>query len=269
MTSVSVSSKFFIFGALVLWCGAVLEFRGYWSTESVVVKHEHFGAEDSTELIIFYHDRRPYYYTEAGRVTGLVVEPARRALDRAGIEHRWVPLPPARQLKEIARNDRPVAAIGWFANPERKRFANFSPVIYRDEPFVVLTRRDNDEIMPSMALGEVLAQPSQTLLVKSAYSYGRIIDQEIARAGPPLIMTSAGNAEMIRMLKAGRADYALFAPEEARELLAEYEHGDAAMHMVKLSEMPEGGKRHMMFSLAVPGRVVNRIAAALSESEAP
>jgi polar amino acid transport system substrate-binding protein len=270
MTTPSSSHPFRVFAVLVILGGAGLGLRGLVFDTGVVVDVPEVVTPGANELSIFYHARRPYYFTEKGEVRGLVVEPTRAALERAGITHRWVELPPARQLRAIAMNAQPAAAIGWFENEARRRFAQFSDIIYEDGAFVVLAHRDNVKIIDGMALEMLLDDFTQVLLMKDAYSYGSVIDDQIARRSPPQVHTPGDNAAMVRMLVEGRADYALFTPEEARVLVAQAERGnELVVRELSLDSMPPGGKRHLMFSLAVPGELIDRFNQALREGDDP
>lgn len=214
-------------------------------------------------LTLYYHERRPLYHREGGRLTGLVVERAVAALERAGLAARWVPIPPARQLELIQQGAEHAAAIGWIATEERRRFARFSDPLYQDGVFVALVRHDEERLRDGQPLEQALADPRLTLLVKDAYSYGAEVDALILRHNPRRLSTPSPNDAMLRMLSEGRADYFLLAHEEAVALL---NLSSAERHrLVQFERAPRGVVRHLMFSRRVPESVVHQFNTAWRE----
>lgn len=258
-----LSGKFRLVGTFIVLGGLLLVAREHFFEKQIVRWGTIKSPRNPHELTIFYHERSPYYFTEDKQVKGLVVEPVVAALARAGIRFRWEVLPPARQLREIAENERPIAAVGWFSNEERRRFAQFSDVIYEDGAWVVVTRIDNKKIWNNQALDTLLADKSQTLLVKDSYSYGMVIDGKLAAWKTPRVSTPGDNFSMIRMLVEGRADYTLFPPSEVREIVAEFSEAARLIKSVHLSDAPRGGQRHLMFSRKVSETLVERFNTAL------
>lgn len=216
------------------------------------------------ELTIYYHERRPYYFREADNVRGLVVDRATAALRRANIPHRWVVMPPARQLQEMRDGATFAAGIGWIVTEERRQFARYSQALWRDGPFVAIARAGDARLQSGRGLEELLADPELTLLLKDAYSYGPEVDALIARLQPRHLRTPSPNDAMLRMIEAGRADYFLLATEEAAALLL-----SPALRIAELPQAPRGVVRHVMFSRKVPESLVTRFDAALRETLPP
>jgi polar amino acid transport system substrate-binding protein len=220
-------------------------------------------TDQPDELIVYYHERRPYYYAEEGRVTGIVLERAVAALRRAGIPFQLVALPPAQQLHRMREGAELSAGVGWIANAERRRFAQFSLPLYQDGPLVALARSDDARFRDGLRLEELLAQPALTLLVKDAYSYGPEVDALLARLQPRRLSTPAPNDAMLRMLHERRADYFLLADEEA-DALVETAADGKNYRVAHLAGGPRGVVRHLMFNRRVPPALVDRFNAALA-----
>lgn len=215
-------------------------------------------------LALYYHHRPPYYHETAAGLEGLVVDPVVAAMEAAEIDYYWVSMSAPRQLETIRRNESPVGAIGWFLNEERTNFASFSDPIYRDEPLVAVTRKDNAAITGDVTLESLLRDKSQTLLVKESYSYGEALDRAIQLFEPPIEKTASDNTGMLLMILAGRADYTFIAPEEVRHIMARNSEGDSELRIFDLAEMPPGSMRRLMFSRSTPGELVDRFNAALN-----
>lgn len=215
-------------------------------------------------LTVLFHERLPYYHKENGDVTGLCVRPVRRALARAGLTVRWVEMPPPRQLDLLRQNTPRVAALGWFRLPERERFAKYSAPVYRDRPLVALTFVDEARFPAGRRAAELLPSLPLRLLVRRGYSYGVWMDELIARAKLPPEETDLDNRKMIRLLRAGRADFFVVAEEEAQDLLADAGKGGVGLRMVRFTDAPPGPFRHLLFSRATPDELIRRVDAGLA-----
>lgn len=265
MSQHSQRFKWWLIAGMIMLGGVLLFSRGVWFPGEMVVTHASEVVLAPGELPVYFHNRPPYYYDSGSGVTGLVATPVRKALDVAGIEHRWILVPASRQLDLIRDNTRPAAAIGWFRTEERAEFAVFSQPIYQDKPLVVVTRKDNTAILADMSLEALFSDRSQAMLAKESYSYGVGLDEAMALFSPRRQSTSADNAATLLMISEGRADYCLMAPEEARDLLGESHPEFSDLHVVRLEAMPVGNMRYMMFSPAVSADIIERFNAVLGD----
>lgn len=213
-------------------------------------------AADTT-LTVHFQERPPYSArTAGGAVTGLVALPAARALDAAGLRYRWAETPSQRQLALIQSGRGLHCGLGWFRNDERAARGKFTRALYRDEPFAALARAA--AALPAGASAEtLLADRRWRLLVKEGYSYGSHLDALIVRLQPVRVSTSAEPAQMAQMLRSGRADWMIVAPEEAGSLQA------PGLVQLPLAGMPPGPTRHLYCSADVPDAWIARIDAAL------
>lgn len=251
--------------ALLASCGALLALRGTIFSHQLSIAAPPARPANLTALTVYFHERPPYYFVAGDQVKGLVAERAAAAFRMAGIEFRWVLLPPARQLQRIREAREPCAAIGWFSNEERQGFARFSDSLIQDSPLVALTRIDHSRLKTGVSLGELFQDPGLKLLVKDSYSYGAGLDERIAALGAGRVLTPASNTAMLEMILAGRADLMLLAPEEALQLTSTSASRSAAFRLLEVSGMPAGMTRHMMFSRAVPEELVRKFDHALRQ----
>lgn len=216
-------------------------------------------------ITVLFHVRPPYaYYDEAHNVTGILVARVKDAVARAGLTAIWVEMPPARQTEEIKRTQDPTCGLGWFKRPEREAFARFSDPIYRDQPTVVVARRDDERFADGMSLEDSFHDRSRALLVKTGYSYGATIDGWINALAPLREASAAPNEELLGMIALARADYAMMAPEEADDLFAIDGSLRTRLHTVTLADAPDGELRYLMCSRSTPASALQRIDDALA-----
>jgi polar amino acid transport system substrate-binding protein len=141
-------------------------------------------------------------------------------------------------------------------NGQRLKLGKFSRPLYRDLPFGALVR-DGLDLPEPVTAAALLADRRHALLVKDGYSYGSMLDGLIARISPRRVRTSVDPLQMALMLRSGRADWMIVAPEEAQVL------GGAGLRLVALADAPPGPTRHLYCSLDVPDAWMARIDAAL------
>lgn len=226
------------------------------------------GGQAEEPLKVLYNERPPYMVARDGEVTGLTADAAAYALRRAGIPFQWVEIPSARQLFMLQENQERLAALGWFRNPDRERFAKFSSPLYQDRQIAVLARRDNAKVAAVDSVAHLLGDRRLTLLAKAGYSYGRFLDEQIATFEPRIMQVTVENLSMIRMVGARRADYMFIAPEEAEASLPRSGVPPSAFRLITLPDMPAGEKRYLMFSLRVDDETLRHINHYLDEYRA-
>lgn len=215
-------------------------------------------------LLLHYQERAPYATTQPdGSVTGLVADPAARALARAEVAFVWVRTPSQRQLALIQQGQGLHCGLGWFRNAERAALGKFSQPLFRDAPLGALAR-DDSALHAGMRFADALALAGQALLVKEGYSYGPEVDRALAARSPPVPSTSADAAPMLRMLLGGRAAWMLATPEEAQALRAQAGAAAARLRVLHFADIAAGQPRHLYCSRALPDAWLERIDQALA-----
>lgn len=206
--------------------------------------------------------------TRDSDVTGVCVEPVKRALEAAGLPHQWILTPPLRQLRCLQlREEEAHAGVGWFRTPERERWARFSKPIYQDGPWVAVMRRSEGTRFNVVAASELLRIPGLRVLVKGGYRYGAWLEGLWQRYQ---VRRDVSPTDMLRLLEcvaAGRADCVFLAREEAEVLLNLSAHLRDALQMIALTDSPAGPTRHVMFGVGVPVDWVERFDRALGRLE--
>ncbi len=219
---------------------------------------------DHLPITIYFHVRPPY--AEPGApvgVKGLLVTPVIKALNEAGLEAQWIEMPPARQTEEIKRAVQPACGLGWFKRPDREEFAVFTAAIYKDRPTVIVARKDDARFAAPASLQRTFSDPRLRLLVKTGYSYGKIIDDWVLHYHPAAAESAGTNETMLNMIANGRNDYMIMAAEEADYLLERDAPLGAALRAVALSDAPEGEQRYLMCSKSTPADAIARLNAKL------
>jgi uncharacterized protein (TIGR02285 family) len=220
-------------------------------------------AED--ELILYYHERAPYSSRQAdGSVRGITADIAAQILATAGIAYHWEGLPSARQMEVIKRAGAPACGLGWFKRPERETFAKFTAAIYRDLPTIVVARAGDQRFAGTPSIDALFADKSLTLLTKTGYSYGAVIDGKIATQKPKSRADSSDNRTMLGMVRRSRVDYMIMAEEEAKDLLSQPDSAVAGLAIYHLADPPTGEYRYLMCSKSVPDALIARINQAIT-----
>jgi polar amino acid transport system substrate-binding protein len=215
------------------------------------------GLLAAQSVTMHYQERPPYSVaTGDGRVAGLVAEPAARALEAAGIAYHWSRTPSQRQLALIQSGSGLHCGVGWFRTAGREMLGRFSRALHQDQPFEALARADAG-LPPATTAAALLGDRRLRLLTKEGYSYGPQLDPLIERLRPRRVRTSVDPPQMGRMLRSGRADWMLVAPEEVAAL------GGGGLVAVPLGDMDAGPTRHLYCSRDLPDDWMARIDAAL------
>lgn len=202
-------------------------------------------------VVLYYHERRPYYVTTPRQVHGLIADRVNWVFREAAIPYTWQKTPAKRELEMIRSDALRACAVGWFRTPEREAFGHFTLPIYLDSPTMAIARADNDQIQSGRPLADTLINYHLRLLRKDSYSYGSFIDSGIKRYAPREILTSADNLGMVKMIHSHRADYFFISREEAEDLILCSDLPIEDFKIIRFSDMPPGAKRYLICSRRV------------------
>jgi uncharacterized protein (TIGR02285 family) len=220
-------------------------------------------AED--QLVIYFHKRAPYSVKKAdGSVQGITADIVARAMAAAGIAYRWEELPSARQMEVLKRNESKACGLGWFKRPEREAFAKFTAAIYRDLPTIVVARANDPRFAGTPNLDALFGDKQLTLLTKTGYSYGGVIDKKIADQKPNARADASDNRIMLGMVSRERVDYMIMAEEEAKDMLSQPDFAEAGLAIFHLADPPAGEFRYLMCAKSVPDALITRFNQAIT-----
>ncbi len=211
------------------------------------------GAVHAQEPIqALYNPRPPYLVPDSnGGVSGLTGSVAGYAMAAAKVHFKWVEVPSERQVMMLKVNAARIAAVGWFKNSDREKFAKFSIPIYQDKGTVVLSRRDNARVAAAKTVDDLFQDKSLILLAKQGYSYGGFLDGKIAQKNPTSSSVVGENLKMINMIHGNHGDYMFIAPEEASGAIKAAGFPDEDFQLLRLADMPPGEKRYILYSKSV------------------
>lgn len=210
-------------------------------------------------ITVFYNVRPPYLVQQDnGAPAGLTGTPAQQAFARAGVAVQWKVLPTNRQILMIRENSGRYCAVGWFQTAERDTFAKFTRPVYRDQGWMVLvhsalTLDERD------SLAEVLTRPGLRVMVKDKYSYGRGIDDLLARFKPAIAVSTGTTVQMLQSLGAHSVDLIFVSEEEGRYLMDNSISQSGKLRLLRLADMPKGETRHIICSRQVPDALIDKL----------
>ncbi|WMW82379.1 transporter substrate-binding domain-containing protein [Undibacterium cyanobacteriorum] len=226
-------------------------------------------ANASPKLLLYFNDRPPYLEVGSdGAVHGLTATPAAKALEKAGIPFQWKKASAEQQLAAINRNAEPACLVGWFKRPERQLLGKFSVPIYAGSRMVALSLSSNPRLIDRMRVVDLVKSTELTMLAKSGYSYGNILDQHIRNFSPKQEFATGENINMLQMLIHGRADYFLVSEEEAVALI---ERSGRSKHDFRLTYFVEGIKedtRHFWCTRQTPDGLILKLNGVLQSTVA-
>ena len=226
------------------------------------------AALAAQDLQVYYFPRPPLYTKNAdGSVGGFMSEIAKLVLAEAKVPYKWVEMPSARVEPSLKNKDF-ATGLGWFKNPSREEWANFSEPLYQELPLVAVVVKAKAAALGSDATIDKLLGSGLTLGTIQGFSYGAFADQAIARLKPKTEAIVGEQTTLVQMVAKGRADLLLLGLEEAGYLLENDKSSAGALQIVKISDAPAGNSRYFMFSKAVDKSILDRVNAALAKIKA-
>lgn len=233
-------------------------------------------------LIISYTEKPPYYYTdsESKKPSGFLLEKALKILNKADItSYKVLPLPPKRILKEMEDNIETECSIGWFANEERKKIAQFSEAIHRDSPMVLIVHsKDLPQMSDIKSLDDFknwinkkeYDQKLISLGKVSGFSYGDKLDQfiadnfvEIQSKKHFLDQSSQDPIQLLSRISNRRINFGFFDQKEFEYFSQKEPMFAKELSVLSLKGMPEGKERFIMCSKKVHADIMVRINSAI------
>lgn len=214
----------------------------------------------SETLSVSYLERPPYYFTQQGKATGILVELASTIFRDAAIEASFTAMPPKRIMYEIKNSKEPHCSVGWFKKPEREAFAKFSLAFYQNRPISVLTSEELANLFESAeTLKEIFANKFLIMATVSSFSYGSYIDELIQEMKPRIHEVSGERRQLPNLIRKRRASYLLTAPEEVEMLVKSAGFNRSAFTSIPMKDIPVGNKRYIMCSKNVSDEMIERI----------
>jgi polar amino acid transport system substrate-binding protein len=222
----------------------------------------------SQELQVYYFPRPPLYIKAAdGTPGGFITEIARLVLNSANVSYKFVEFPSSRVEPSLKNRDFAVG-LGWFKNPTREEWANFSDPIYQDLPSVAIVNNSKLAVTGQETTLTKLLTLNLTMGTIDGFSHGSFADSLITQLNPKTEKLIGEQANLVAMVARGRADFMLLGLEEAGYLLETSPDLARSLSIVKLTDWPAGNFRYFMFSKAVPQATLTRINQAITQVKA-
>ncbi len=217
-----------------------------------------------TPISLYYYERPPYMVAKPdGSAHGITADVAAKAFALAHIPFAWNLMPAKRQLLTIERNEGRDCAIGWFKNPQRAAFGQFTHAIYRDKPPVVIVRHGFEVQTDNLA--QLMKRDDVRILVKEGLTYGSYINDLLGTTRAKVSAFTVEQPQLVRMVAASRADL-MFAPrEEAEFLVTGHESGTESVQVLTFADIPAGEARFLFCSRQVDGATMARLNAAIDK----
>lgn len=208
---------------------------------------------------VLYFERPPYYATVAGKPDGFLVHLARDVFAAAKLDPEFQEMPASRIMKEIKTSPEPVCSIGWFKTAEREKSFRFSLPIYQDMPPLAVFLKTGRQPPAGITTLAGLAETDLTLGVIDAFSYGPAVDALVASLRSPAVRVNGSQEQLARMLGAKRFDFLLVNPEEVDVLARQGGLRPGDLVRVRLTDLPRGNKRYLIFSKSTSQATVDRV----------
>lgn len=215
-------------------------------------------AAADERITLYYYERPPFSVTAAdGSVSGLIIDPARAAFERAGIPFLFEATSIPRILERVRDDPGAICSPGWYWTEARARFAKFTVPIYHDKPPIGLASK-SFPVPPGTRVADLLAGEVR-LVVTDGFVYGRYLDPLIARKDPGQIVHLPRPLHgAIEMVLAGHADLALVTEEDAVSF-ASAGVGGPDYPILHFPDIPAGDPRHLMCGRGVPDETIDRL----------
>ena len=223
------------------------------------------GEADEPPLLLYYYERPPFHYAgDKGQVIGLVAEAAEETLRRAKLRFLWVSLPANRILSTLHSEKEIACSPGWYSTPERRADFQYSKALLPDKPLVALVRADF-AVPDRVTAKAFFDMPHVRLLVKQNFSQGAYLNTLIAHIPPARIQhVILDLPQMIRMLRADRADVVFSTEAEASFLVREAGLPMSDFKIVRFPDILATEYRYMLCGRGVSAETMARIDAAIS-----
>ncbi|MCW8860310.1 MAG: transporter substrate-binding domain-containing protein [Deltaproteobacteria bacterium] len=212
-------------------------------------------------LTVSYFERPPYYFTaKDGSAKGFLVTRTQEILRSANIEAQFLSLSPNQIIYVLKHANTPNCSIGWFKKSERELYAQFTQPIYQNRPLVLLTTRDQLLTFKQYeGLAAIFSQRQLVMVRMSSFSYGSFVDQLLEHHNPVSYFGTKSQADVVRAIAQGKANYMLAAPEEVDVMMQSAGLAADDFATMTLSEIPAGNLRYLMCGKQVSAETMQRL----------
>jgi polar amino acid transport system substrate-binding protein len=216
---------------------------------------------------IEYRDKPPYSYTENGEPRGFVIDTTREIFRRAGVAATYAEIPVKRIFANIQNDREAICSPSWYKLADRESYANFSLVIHKDRPHMVLVApRVIEQVQQHKSLSSLLGDPRLKLGVVAHVSYGHELDLAIESKSYPVTDAAPSVLNLAKMVSFNHgADYMFIDREDYDYINRMGEISAMGLLPMDYTDMPPGLNRYLMCSKRVDAETLARLNQAIRE----
>lgn len=216
-------------------------------------------------LTVAWRIKPPYQYLENGQEKGQLLERARLIFAQAQIRSQFIDAPGNRIWSNFSSGIKNYCSFDWYRIPERESLVQFSRPFNRSPPYTVLASpAATKKISAHRSLGSLLADPTLTLGMVDAASYGPELDGMIRQGKNRIERSMVLPMILARMVGANRASYMFIDRNDWEYLKATQDHLYQGQ-LFELEGMPAGLDSYVVCSKDVAPEKMLRINAALQK----
>ncbi|UCX03447.1 substrate-binding periplasmic protein [Shewanella glacialimarina] len=214
-----------------------------------------------------YRDKPPYTYSESGQPRGFIIDMTQEIFRRAGVAATYSEVPVKRIFANIQNDSAAVCSPSWYKLADRELYANFSLVIHKDRPHMVLVApRVIELVKQHHSLSSLFGDPRLKLGVVAQVSYGPELDLVIASKLERVTDSARSVESLAKMVSFNHgADYMLIDREDYDYINRMGEISAMGLLPMYYSDMPSGLNRYLMCSKSVDAETMARLNQAIRE----
>lgn len=216
-------------------------------------------------LTVAWRTKPPYQYLENGMEKGPLLERARQVFTQAQIRSQFIDEPGNRIWSNFSSGVKNYCSFDWYRIPERESLVQFSRPFNRSPPYTVLASpAAAKQVSAHRSLNSLLADPSLTLGMIDAASYGPELDGMIRQGKNRIERSMVLPMILARMVGANRASY-MFIDRTDWEYLKASEENLYQGQLFELEGVPAGLDSYIVCSKDVAPEQMLRINAAIQK----
>lgn len=217
-----------------------------------------WGNPSRAEILLAYNEKPPFFFSDQGQPSGLLVDVVRKVFEKAALPHRFESRPFNRIMRDLQLASPDYCAVGFSKTPDREKFVRFSAPIYKDKAPVLLVRgRDAPGFRRFKSLQAMLDGTTYVFGGKAGNVYP--IDKQLENIGVRDVRINGETHALIQMLNASRFDFMMVFPEERDHLVRRANLTGESFEDISYPDIPDGQPCYLLCSTALDPKVLEAI----------
>ena len=227
-----------------------------------------FARANDATLEIGFNNKPPFFFWENHQPKGILVEMARKALDRSGVAYRFEEIPALRNMAYLKLSKPNFAVLGLNKTPAREEFVVFSEPIFRGSTAELLIRAgESNRYNAYKSIDALIDSGKFTFGGKEGNAYP--IDSQLKRLAKNDLRFQVETPMLAKLLVAKRFDFTVIFPEELEYALQASKVEPSAIEVFHYPDIPQSKRRYLLFTKSTNPEVIGKINKAISEVIAP